>query len=234
VALAPDSEVAVGDSGSVFMSIPRGNGSFIVTPDAGNAGTGRVAGAEVLDPTVYGGESYSILMVAADAYEVLDGGGAVVGAGAYLPDQGIDVGGSRVILTGTPEAGDSFALEPAGASSLFSIVDDLAAALEAPSGTPAELAQLNHRAGTALPDLDQALGRVLELRTDVGARMNRIDTQEGVNADQSLHLETALSTVEDLDYAEAIGRYKMQEAALQVAQQTYVQVARLSLFDWLR
>jgi flagellar hook-associated protein 3 FlgL len=234
VALAPDSEVTVGDSGTAFMSIPRGNGTFIVTPDAANTGTGRVAGAEVVVPAAYNGESYSIVMVAVDAYEVRDSGGIVVGAGPYLPDQGIDVGGTRVTLTGSPQTGDSFSIEPAGTSSLFSIVDELAAALEAPSGTPAQLAQLNHRAGTALLDIDQALGRVLELRTDVGVRMNRIETQQVVNEDQSLHLETAVSSVEDLDYAEAIGRFKMQEAALQVAQQTYVQVARLSLFDWLR
>ena len=155
-------------------------------------------------------------------------------SGTYTSGHGIDVGGMRIVLEGEPAAGDRFEIEPGASTSIFAVVDELASALETPPGTSGERALLTHRTTTAILDIDQAIGRVLELRTDVGARMNMIDSQETVNGDQALHLETALSTIEDLDYAEAIARFGLQHAALQAAQQTYVQTARLSLFDWLK
>lgn len=234
VLLSSDSSVAVGDSGAELMTIPRGNGSFTVTPDAANAGTGRVAGADLVDPAAFTREPYTLAIVGADAYEILDAGNNVVAAGAYASGQGVDFGGMRIVLEGTPADGDTFAIEPAGATSLFAVVDELAAALETPAADAADRAIRTHRIGTALLDIDQAIGRVLDLRADVGARMNRIDGQAELNADQSLTLETALSAVEDLDYAEAVSRFHLQQTALQVAQQTYAQTARLSLFDWLR
>src|SRR5690606_5298944 len=104
-------------------------------------------------------------------------------------------------LDGTPAAGDRFEIEPGATASIFAIVDDLAAAIEAPATTPGERALLTHRATSALLDIDQAIGRVLELRTAVGARMNMIDSQAAGNEDQTLNLTTARSGIEDLDYA---------------------------------
>lgn len=234
IELAPGRRVAVGDSGAAFMTIPRGNGVFVVTPDAANTGTGRVIDAEVVDRSQLTGEPYTIVMTAPDAYEVLDGDGNVVATGAYAAGQSIDIGGMRVVLDGEPAAGDSFRIEPGATTSIFAIVDELAEALEADVSTPGERALLTHRATSALLDIDQAIDRVLELRTNVGARLNMIDSQTDVNADQTLDLTGALSRVEDLDYAEALSRYGLQLAALQAAQQTYAQVSRLSLFDWLK
>ena len=131
-------------------------------------------------------------------------------------------------------AGDSFAVDPAGTASVFALVDELATALETPRGDAAAYAQLNQSTGAALQNLDQALGRVLELRTDVGARLSTIDNAGNAGADQKVQLQSTLSGVEDLDYAEAISRLTMQQTALQAAQQTYVQVSHLSLFDFLR
>jgi len=87
--------------------------------------------------------------------------------------------------------------------------------------------------GQALGDLDLALGRLLETRTSLGARMNTVETQSRVNEDQLLQVKTALSEIQDLDYAEAISRFNLQQTALQAAQQTFVQVQRLSLFNFL-
>lgn len=234
IELAPGRKIAVGDSGRAFMTIPRGNGVFVVTPDAANAGTARVRAADVVDHAQLTGEPYTIVMTGPDAYEILDGGGTVVAAGAYTAGEGIDIAGMRIVLEGEPSTGDRFHIEPGTTTSIFAIVDELAAALEAEPSTPGERALMTHRVTSALLDIDGAIGRVLELRSDIGARMNVIEAQADVNADQTLHLESALSQVEDLDYAEAISRFSMQLAALQAAQQTYVQVSRLSLFDWLK
>ncbi|HEX6999697.1 MAG TPA: flagellar hook-associated protein FlgL [Gammaproteobacteria bacterium] len=233
VNLSPDRRIAVGDNGLEFMTIAEGNGVFTVTPDGANAGTGRVAAAQVMDAAAYNGESYTLVMATADTYEVRDGNGTVITTGNYAAGTAIDFGGVRVVLDGEPAAGDSFAVEPAGTVSLFAIVDDLAAALEEPAGTPAARALTGHAVATALQDLDQAIGRVLELRTGVGARLNTLEQWQNANADELLELRSSLSEIEDLDYAEAVSRFRLQEVALEAAQAAQVQLAGLSLFNFL-
>jgi flagellar hook-associated protein 3 FlgL len=173
-------------------------------------------------------------MTTATDYEVRDGGGTSVATGTYVAGGAIDIGGRRIVLDGTPAAGDRFDVRPAGSASVFDIVDDLATALETPRSSPAEGAQLLQSTGAALQDLDQALGRVLDLRTTVGARLSTIDDQTAAGDGQKVRLQSELSGVEDLDYAEAISRFQLQQTALEAAQQTYVQVGRSSLFDFIR
>jgi len=117
--------------------------------------------------------------------------------------------------------------------SLFETYARIIEALESPTTDAESRADLNDAMGQALGDLDQALGRLLETRTSLGARMNTVETQSRVNEDQLLQVKTALSEVQDLDYAEAISRFNLQQTALQAAQQTFVQVQRLSLFNFL-
>jgi flagellar hook-associated protein 3 FlgL len=235
VALSPDRKLPIGHSGHMLSEIPRGNGFFVATPDASNTGTARVTASEVLNPTQIDGESYSIHFIDADTYEILDSDGDPLGPEqSYTPGQAIDIGGRRVLIEGTPEAGDSISVEPAGTQSLFATIDQLISALEMPRSGSAEMAEFRSEADLALLNIDQAMDQLLSARTEVGGRLNTIDAQGLVNEDQNLQMKTMLSEIEDLDYAEAISRFTLQQVALQAAQQTYVQLSRNSLFDYLR
>ncbi|MEN8259180.1 MAG: flagellar hook-associated protein FlgL [Pseudomonadota bacterium] len=108
-------------------------------------------------------------------------------------------------------------------NSVFDVLNKLAADLTADAPDSA-----------ILDDLDGAAERVLEARTVVGARLNALDLQENINEDVSLKLETFLSEIKDLDYAEAISRFNLENVALQAAQQAYIKVQGLSLFNFLR
>jgi flagellar hook-associated protein 3 FlgL len=46
-------------------------------------------------------------------------------------------------------------------------------------------------------------------------------------------MESALSDAEDLDLAEALSRFELEQVALQAAQQTFNMVQGLSLFNYL-
>jgi flagellar hook-associated protein 3 FlgL len=234
LALSPDRQVAVGDSGDVFTTVPRGNGVFVVTPAPANTGSSWVRTTEVVDPAAITAESYTINMVSATGYEVLDSSAAVVATGTWSSGQAIDIAGRRILLDGVPAAGDSFSVNPAGSDSLFAMVDDLIGSLEDTTFDNASRARLNNDLGLALQNLDQSLGRVLEVRTRVGARLNTVESQGIVDEERMLQLKTTLSQVEDLDYAEAISRFALQQAALESAQQAYAQMSRLSLFDFIR
>lgn len=84
-----------------------------------------------------------------------------------------------------------------------------------------------------LDQLDTALNRVLDVRAQIGARLNVIDSQDEINQDFILSMRQTKSQVEDIDMAEAISRFNLQAVALQAAQQAYVRVQGLSLFNQL-
>jgi flagellar hook-associated protein 3 FlgL len=74
---------------------------------------------------------------------------------------------------------------------------------------------------------------MLAVRADVGVRQNQVENQQSLNEDFNLQLEQTLSSVQDLDYAQAISELNLQLTALQAAQQAYVKVQGLSLFNYL-
>ena len=51
---------------------------------------------------------------------------------------------------------------------------------------------------------------------------------------QKLRIEEQVSELQDLDFAEAVSRLNLQSVALQAAQQAYVKIQGLSLFNYLR
>ncbi|MDO8843814.1 flagellar hook-associated protein FlgL [Methylicorpusculum sp.] len=91
----------------------------------------------------------------------------------------------------------------------------------------------NANLGNVLTDLDSALDSLLQARTSVGARLRALDDQESQNDKFIIDTRSTLSATQDLDYAEAISRFNLQQMSLQAAQQAFSQVQRLSLFNYL-
>lgn len=234
IQVAPDQFVADGDSGAaVFELIRNGNGRFVVEPAAGNAGTGRLGAYTVADPAQYDGGSYTLVFTAADAWEARDATNAVVASGSYAPGEAIRFRGMAIDLQGAPAAGDGFDVEPSANQSLFVTLERLVAALERPEGTPADQAALSNELSRALVDLDQGLGRLLEVRADIGARLSALEARQSQLADAGVELKGALSGLRDTDFAEALTRLEQQLLALQAAQKSFARTQGLSLFDYL-
>jgi flagellar hook-associated protein 3 FlgL len=232
--VGPAREIADGDPGSeVFQLIPNGNGAFVVEAAAANAGTGVQGASSVVDPTQWDGDSYSVTFTAPDTYEVTDSGGALVASGSYASGASIAFRGIEFTLTGGPATGDAFAVSASRNQDVFATLDRLAVALESGAADPTAVAVVNNEIARSLQDIDQAIGRMLEVRASVGARLKAIENQTGLNADFGLELTTTLSEVRDLDYAEAVSRLNLQLVGLQAAQQAYVQLQGLSLFNYL-
>ena len=84
-----------------------------------------------------------------------------------------------------------------------------------------------------LQELDDAMVRLSTVRSTIGSRMNAIDRQKQSNQDFIINTQTALSQIEDLDYAEAITKLNAQQLSLQAAQQSYAKVQGMSLFKFL-
>lgn len=233
VAAGPGMQVATGDSGSaVFMRVPTGNGSFTVQAAGSNTGTALAGSSSVTDRTAWDGGSYTIAFTAANAYTVRDASGATVGGGSYNATTGGSIAfrGVQVAVTGTPAAGDNFAIAPSGQQDIFTTMTNIIGALRTPGGGTGMQNTLNSQ----FTNLDQSIDTITRARAGIGARMNALDQQSSLNSDLSLQYKTALSDVQDLDYYDAISRLSLQSTTLQSAQMTFSKVQQSSLFSYLR
>jgi flagellar hook-associated protein 3 FlgL len=234
--IAPGQTVATNDPGSVvFQQIPTGNGYFEVGAAAGNAGT-LVAGAtQMTDIGAWNRASYQINFTSPTTYEVRDAANALVSSGAYDPaGTTVAFNGVQVAFSGAAVAGDSYQVAPSGSRDMFATIEAIARALETPASNEHDRAVLLDTLNRGLENIDQASTRLIDTRAGVGARMNTLDQQASINESVGIQVKATLSGIEDLDYASAIAKLNLQMLSLQAAQQTYVKVQGLSLFNYLR
>ena len=85
----------------------------------------------------------------------------------------------------------------------------------------------------AIQNIDANLGQFSKVRTDLGARLNRLDDQVSLNDSFNLQVERTISSLEDLDLAKAVTELNLQLVALQAAQQSYLKTQGISLFNYL-
>ncbi|MBK1694277.1 flagellar hook-associated protein 3 [Chromatium weissei] len=248
---------------AVFMEVPERSGLLNeAVPKATNTGTLSVSstGVNNLDDALNSSDqtlrirfSYPAANPGAVEYEVLDLDGNAVrdsngelisghygttdAAGVFvLPTpstQSIELVGRTITFTGEPANGDELISRPVSQVSIFQTLDDIATAFENSVTGTLSSEDLSRATSIAIRNIDSGLGRLDEVRTTIGLRVSTLEMQTGLNDERVLDLSTTLSDVRDLDYAEAISRFKLQEVVLEAAQQTYVQTSKMSLFDLL-
>ena len=225
--------VADGDSGaSIFFQVRTGNGVFTVVPGATNSGTGVIGPSSVTNPTLYDQDQYTVSFLDPANYEVRDSGGGLVSSGNFSPGDNIAFRGIELSINGQPAAGDQFIVPPSGFQNIFATIDNLATAIAQPVYDDGSRVELNNKINAGLMNLDQALGNVLDVRTQVGSRLAAIETQLDSNGAMALTLQSTLAQIQDLDYAEAISRLSAEAATLEAAQQSFIRTQQLSLFNF--
>jgi flagellar hook-associated protein 3 FlgL len=233
----PASQTATGDSGAeVFQFIRAGNGVFTAEAQSANTGSGVIAGADVTGtfaPDVYALTFSQPVPDGPISYQVNGAVSGVVATGTYAAGEQISFGGTAIKIDGAPANGDAFSFAPSPHRDLFTSVQAIAAALEAPSELPADRARLHNALNAGLENLDRGIEHLVATRSRVGSRLAHLDTQGEINADYALQVKEMVSSTGDLDYAEAISRLNLQTVALQAAQQAYIKVQGLSLFNLL-
>jgi flagellar hook-associated protein 3 FlgL len=226
--------VQEGDSGSaVFMQVPAGNGTYTVTGNTANQGGTYWTSATVSNAAAWVADTYTLSFTAADAWEVRNGSGTLIGAGAYTSGQSISFAGATIGLDGTPVAGDQFVVAQSGFQSVFKTVQDFISTLDIDTSSPEGRAQFQNQLNSSLQNLDQGLQHLGDIRSQVGARLATIDRQISSNDDIGLDLAESISVIRDLDYASAISRLEQQLNSLEAAQKAYTRTRSLSLFDVL-
>lgn len=235
VQVGPTQKLADGHSGEdVFMNIRGGNGVFTTAATSTNTGSGQVTVGTVVDRSSWVADDYTITFTpTADAYEIRDSGGTLVTSGAYTSGAAIEFNGVRVNVSGTPALGDTFSVLEAQPEDAFTTLQKLVDALGTPSGSPDLKAQLATTLGNSLQQLDQVTDHMLNVRSQIGARLSTLDDADSARDVLSVDLKTSLSDLRDLDYAQALTQMNQQLVGLQAAQMSYSKIAQLSLFNYL-
>ncbi|MDZ4047506.1 MAG: flagellar hook-associated protein FlgL [Pseudoxanthomonas sp.] len=231
VEVAPDMFVADTLPGSeVFLRLRTGDGRIDGQPAAGNTGTGLLMGFGVTDSTAWDGGTYTLSFGAGDTYQVTDAGGTVVTTGTYAKGESIAFAGVQMRIEGQPANGDSFTLGPAGSRDIFATVQGLITTLDTNPTTDAQRAAMQNDLQAAMRDVATAQSKMIDARASGGAQLSAIDDAAALREANNVTLQGTLSTLRDLDWAEAIGRYQMENTALQAAQTVFMQMQSLSLF----
>jgi len=169
----------------------------------------QTAGTRYAGRSVFAGTSDAPVAVAADGtWNGVPGSSVERRIGPETTVR-VDVDGSAVFGT--------------GATSVFALLDDLAADL---------------RAGTAvaprLEDLDARMSAVRAVQGDLGARHAQLLRTKETLIDTSASLEQRRSDLEDLDLAAAVLDLRLQETAYQSALAVTAKVLQPTLMDFLR
>lgn len=143
------------------------------------------------------------------------------------PQIPITVPGLRLNLTGTPAAGDTLTMTPS--PSLFSVLDNAIRDI----GSATSNAAASQAVNQALGNVDIGMGRVSAVRGQAGELLNRADRITDNQDKRSVQLEADRSRAEDLDMVKGISDFQNQQTGYQAALQSYAQVQKLSLFNYI-
>lgn len=148
----------------------------------------------------------------------------------------ISLYGADFTLSGAAAIGDEFNVQPQFQEqrSILNTIARLRQALESSPSSPVGNLAIRDEVSIALKNMDNGIGQVLEVQTKIGARLNLVESTETDNEDVTLVNKAVQSELRDLDYAEALSRLSFQTIVLEAAQQSYVKIAGLNLFDQLR
>lgn len=82
--------------------------------------------------------------------------------------------------------------------------------------------------------LDEAISGVLRFQAEIGAKTKRLEITKSRLEGLDLNLQTLISKTEDIDVAQAIMEFKMQENAYRLALDTTARIIQPTLMDFLR
>jgi flagellar hook-associated protein 3 FlgL len=221
---------------AAFMNAPNAMGDYGVNYSSLQQGDFVVTSAKITDDAAHLPDTYSFSFVDDGIgglnVEVYDGAANLVTTvtpfDASVP---VTVNGITVNIDGEPQAGDSFSINEVAEVSIFDTFSKAIALFESgeDTQTPAgqsELAQL-------LNNLDSGVNQMSQQRSYTGNSLKVLQQYSDNHTDEKIINTSALSKLEDLDFASAITEFEKQQLALNAVSSLFTKVGTLSLFDYI-
>ncbi|TAM87446.1 MAG: flagellar hook-associated protein 3 [Candidimonas sp.] len=237
-------QMSTSDNGyDLFMGATPGDQSYVTQAGAANTGTAVVNTPTITnpaDPSV--GNNFSVSFSGSPLQATItqtDPTGAPVGSPtvvAYAPGTGTLAlsPGVSIAISGTPAAGDTFSVTNVKGQDLniFTSLDELAAALNTPTGgDQAKLAALHNTLVTVGQRVQSNYNAILTVRSSLGTRLNELSGLDNSGASLDVNYTTQLSGIEDVNYNTAITQLQLRQTALSAASQAFVNIQNLNLFS---
>ncbi len=115
-----------------------------------------------------------------------------------------------------------------GGQDLFQTLNALITQLDTPGTVGLSAALATADAGFSL-----ALDNVSSVRATVGTSLQELDSLDSAGADRGLQYSQILSSLQDLDYNQALTQLSQQQFTLEAAQRSFASISKLSLFNFL-
>jgi len=214
-----------------FMNAPSGMGDYSANYLATQTGDFKVESANITNPAVHVEQTYTFTMVGADL-EIRDASNTLVQTEVnFDASNPIVYNGLEVKLDGMPAAGDSFSIEPAANVSIFDTINEAITLLESPNkiNTPQGMAEL----AQVLNNIDSGVNQISIQRGVAGNNLKSLESHNMTHVEEKVVNSSALSMLEDLDYASAITEYEKQQLALNAVSNVFSKVGSVSLFDYI-
>lgn len=233
-AISDSLQVAVNDTADkLFMNIPAGNGDFSIKQTANpNNGAVVVTGSMVVDRSSYIPGDYTI-SISGNTVNITDSDNNNVLTTPYISGNTISFNGMSMTLSGEAADGQTFAISSGDKESLFSTVQSLIDNLKAPFDSAADKAAYNQKNSQISMQLNHALSSVTNHRTDLGGRLNQLDSVKNTTDNLVLISKEALKSLQESDPIEVAVQYNLQLVNLQAAQQSFVRIQGLSVFNYI-
>ena len=236
--ISEDTQIAVRNNGEeIFSGALNGDGRFILETPATNQGNALVKMSSTSSAV---SDSYQVTfsnpVVPGDplTYEVKDSANAVVASGNYQAGSAFTFEGITLEISGTPKDGDSYTVSPSQKQDIFTSIRQISDLLASPNVDAADYAKEANDLTQSIATFDEAVVHIQSQRTTIGNRLQLLENRSEENAAISLRLEKQISELQDLDFAEAVSKLNIQSTALEAAQQSYIRIQGLSLFNFLR
>ena len=222
------------DGQAIWMKVPSGNGVFNSALNGANTGTAWTNVGQVVTPSAVTGNNYTIAFTVAagvTTYGVTNTTtAATVATGQpYVAGQAITFDGISMVVNGALQNGDAVQVTPSTTLDMFQILDDAIAGIRNASSNSA----VSQTVSLALTQVDSGMDRIQAARGQAGDWLNRADTISDAQKKQSVQLEADRSRAEDLDMVKGISDFQKFQTGYQAALQSYAQVQKLSLFNYI-
>ena len=121
----------------------------------------------------------------------------------------------------------------AGGNDVFATLNDIVNLLNTPITDATTQAAFSAGLATAISSMKGSVDNVLNVRADIGAKLNELDSLDLAGEDRDLQYTKSLSELQDLDYAAALSDLAKQQTIMEAAQKSFVSTTQLSLFDFI-
>jgi flagellar hook-associated protein 3 FlgL len=151
----------------------------------------------------------------------------------YTPGDPMELKGTSFHIAGRPNPGDRFMIESSEKQDALTTLARFSEAMKSHDNSAQGKERLGQIIAVTLDNLKNIQTSVSEVVSNVGARFNILESMQTLHKDSELVTKEALSDLRDLDYAEASTRLSMQAMVLQAAQQSFIRISQLTLFNKL-